>query len=209
MPTQEQWDAIARWELKLNEQGIFFEPGCAGNIGLILGYITNNLRGELTETNLEIARKACHAALRFAPGYEAPDPRADVKAKAKADAEELDKKRKRDAAVKAGIGPNQSKLKTEFDRNEQANKPKLADGSDELARMALTDLTNDAFMREANDIIAKHRGPTHGRTAAQQEVLCKERDRLIKANATPIQVRDGVRKKQNSFYEFVAPKVKR
>jgi hypothetical protein len=198
MFTQEQLNTITAWEARLNQASIIFDPNCPGNVSIVLGYIANNLRGDISENNLNIAMRACHAALRFLPGHEPHDPHADAKAKADADARSLEAARQREAKTRAGINSDQTQIRTELDRYE-LNKPKLAANSDELAKIALKDLTNDAFLQEANDIIVKHRGPTHGRTAAQQEILRTERDRLIKAKATPEQIRDGVVRKQDSF----------
>jgi hypothetical protein len=174
------------------------------NFDVVIGIIHSRFAGNINETTLNAAVALVLPLLRFEKGYEHPIVKKQLEEKAKADAKAeedtraLEAARQRELKTRAGIGSDQSQISIEFDRCE-LNKPKLAANSDELAKIALKDLTNDAFLQEANDIIATHRGPTHGRTAAQQEILRTERDRLIKAKATPEQIRDGVVRKQDSF----------
>lgn len=197
MPTQEQWDAIVRWELKLNEQGILFDPNCPGNVSVILGFIANNLNSELTETNLEIARKACHSALRFLPGHEPPDPRADARAKAEEDARSLEAHRQRELKTRGFVGSDQSQITTELDRCD--NKPRLAEGSNEMAAIAFQDLKDNETMAQIASRIDRHRPFPHSKGAKQREVLAKLRSDLLKQRQSPEKILRAIASRIQSF----------
>ncbi|SRR5713226_1388614 len=189
--------AIKSWESKLNQAGIIFDPNYPGNVSIVLGYISNNLGGDVTENNLTVAARACHAALRFLPGHEPPDPRADAKAKAEDDARSLERARQRDAKTRAGIGTDQTAITTEFDRCD--NKPRLAEGSNEMAAIAFQDLKDNETMAEVASRIDRHRPFPHSRGAKQREVLTKLRADLLKQRQSPEKILRAIESKITSF----------
>lgn len=103
MPTQQEIAVINAWQIRLQQEGIEFHPNyVSGNLGLILGFVENNLGG-ISEANLDVAAKATWAALKFKPGKAMPDPRAAEKARA-------------DAAARHARGEvHQSRIKHELD----------------------------------------------------------------------------------------------
>ncbi len=78
--------------------------------------------GGITLRNLDEAVQISLPSLTFIPGCEPEVIKQRIakavadQAQQKKDADELERKRKRDAEVKAGVGPNQGKIRTEFDR---------------------------------------------------------------------------------------------
>jgi len=199
MLTNEQMSVITRWEAKLNQAGIIFDPNCPGNVSIMLGYVANNLKADLSENNLNIAMRACHVALRFLPGHEPPDPRADAKAKADADARSLEAARQRELKTRAGIGSDQSQITTEFDRCEELNKPRLAEGSNEMAAIAFQDLKDNETMAEVASRIDRHRPFPHSKGAKQREVLTKLRSDLVKQRQSPEKILKAIESKIQSF----------
>jgi len=198
MPTREQMmSAIKSWESKLNQAGIIFDPNYPGNVSIVLGYIANNLGGDISENNLTVAARACHAALRYLPGYESPDPHADAKAKAEEDARALEAARQRDAKTRAGIGTDQTQITTEFDRCD--NKPRLAVGSNEMTAIAFQDLKDNKTMAEVASRIDSHRPVPHSKGAKQREVLAKLRSDLLKQRQSPERILRAIESKIQSF----------
>jgi hypothetical protein len=199
MLTNEQMRVITRWEAKLNQASILFDPNCPGNVSIVLGYIANNLGGDVSENNLSVAARACHAALRYLPGHAPPDPRADAKAKAETDARSLEASRQRELKTRAGINSDQTQITTEFDRCEELNKPRLAEGSNEMAAIAFQDLKDDETMAEVASRIDRHRPFPHSRGAKQREVLTKLRFDLVKQRQSPEKILKAIESKIQSF----------
>jgi len=197
MFTEQHLSTIRSWEAKLNQAGIIFDPEYPGNISIVFGYIANNLKADISENNLTIAMRACHAALRFLPGHEPPDPRASAKAKAEADACSLEAARQRELKTRAGINSNQSEITTEFDRCE--NKPKLAEGSNEMAAIAFQDLKDNETMAEVASRIDRHRPYPHSKGAKQREVLTKLRSDLVKRRQSPGKILQAIESTIQSF----------
>jgi hypothetical protein len=141
--------------------------------------------------------RACHAALRFLPGHEPLDPRADAKAKADADARSLEAARQRELKTRAGIGSDQSQITTEFDRCD--NKPKLAEGSNEMAAIAFQDLKDNETMAEVASRIDRHRPFPHSKGAKQREVLTMLRFDLANQRQSPEKILKAIESKIQSF----------
>jgi hypothetical protein len=165
--TSNELAIIDKWEARLKSNGIIFSRKNPGNVDLVLGFVKNQLGGVISEVNLDAATKATWAALVFEPGYEMPDPRATEKAKAKADAEELIRARKRDALARAGI--NIQPKSTELDREDPAREKAERAAAEKEAFEIAQAQAKEAYERLIWAPVTRAGRTDHAATATQRE----------------------------------------
>src|SRR5258708_356409 len=104
--------------------------GKQDNVDIVVGFIRSKF-GKITPEGLDAAVATNFRSLDYMPGQEHPVLRAELAQKAKDAADkaqadrdkiELEKRRKRDDQIKAGIQPSQSRIRTEFDRDDASQK---------------------------------------------------------------------------------------
>ncbi len=173
------------------------------NFDVVMGVIHSRFAGNINETTLNAAVALVLPLLTFEKGFEHPivkkqlEKKAEANAKAEADARALEAARQRELKTRAGIGTDQSAVRIEFDRYN--NKPRLAEGSNEMAAIAFQDLKDNETMGEVALRIDRHRPFPHSRGAKQREVLTKLRSDLVKQRQSPEKILKAVESKIQSF----------
>jgi len=148
------------------------------NVELIIP-VSRSKAGGITPRNLDEAVQISLPSLTFMPGHEPEVVKRRIakaaadQAQQKKDANELERKRKRDAEVKAGVGPNQSKIKTESDRYE-------AKAAADTQTVALTGVNHPAFIQQNLEAKAQFedlvsRGPITYRNNREDRAKTEER----------------------------------
>src|SRR6266849_2432508 len=181
--TEAETQVVVAWEKDRANQ--FLLDDNQKNVDLILPLARSKVGG-ITPRNLDEAVKISLYSLTFMPGREPAVIKQQIAQKAKdaadkAQAEhdkkelerELEKKRKRDAEVTANVGPNQSKIKTEFDRYE-------AKAAADTQTVALTGVNHPAFIQQNLEAKAQFedlvsRGPITYRNNREDRAKTEER----------------------------------
>ncbi len=153
------------------------------NVDIVVGFIRSRF-GKITPESLDAAVATNFRSLDYMTGQEHPVLRAELaqkakdaadKAQAERDKIELDKKRKLHDQIKAGIQPNQSKIKTEFDRDEGTQK--RAQDAREAAEKAAFKQVEDASREEVERLrdgymVSHNGGQTNwARTSERRDLL--------------------------------------
>jgi hypothetical protein len=175
------------------------------NFDVVMGVIHSRFAGNINETTLNAAVALVLPLLTFEKGFEHPivkkqlEKKAQADAKAEADARALEAARQREAKTRAGINSDQTQITTELDRCEELNKPRLAEGSNEMAAIAFQDLKDDETMAEVASRIDRHRPFPHSKGAKQREVLTKLRFDLVKQRQSPEKILRAIESKIQLF----------
>src|SRR5260370_3298564 len=169
---------ISDWENKLPYK--FDVKQVNDNVDIVIGTAWSKF-GKITPESLDAAVALSFRSLKYMIGHEHPVLKAElVKAAAdtaqqQKDADELERKRKRDDQIKAGIKPNQARIRTEFDRDEGSQK--RAQGAREAAEKAAFKQVEDASREEVerlrNGYMVSHNGgqTNWARTSERRELL--------------------------------------
>jgi hypothetical protein len=114
--TEAELQTILDWEHSRASQ--FRLDGSQENVDVVLPLARNKGFGKITPASLDAAVAISFRSLKYMPSQEHPCIKQQLaeKAQSERDKLELERKRKRDAEVKACIGPNQSRIRTELDR---------------------------------------------------------------------------------------------
>src|SRR5260370_29044982 len=186
--TNEELQTIADWEKTVPYK---FPPDNLNNVDIVVGIIQSKFSGRITKGTLDGAVALTFRSLQYVPGREHPNIRQELakaaadRAQQQKDADELEKKRKRDDQIKAGIQPNQSRIRTEFDRDEGSQK--RAKDAKEAAEKAALKQAEDSAREQVEEIrngyLVSHNGNQTNWAHTQ------ERRQLLKA--TRASTRDG------------------
>ncbi|HXM97155.1 MAG TPA: hypothetical protein VN982_01635 [Candidatus Dormibacteraeota bacterium] len=133
--------------------------------------------GGITPPNLDAALKMCLHSVKWLPGCEHPIIRREM-----ADKAELERKRKRDAEVKAFIGTDQRKVKTEFDRAEAKTVDASKNAETEKIRrlQAEQSESKEEFERLANTYTVNRGGRVDYATTKNRRQALRETKTIIK-----------------------------
>lgn len=174
--TDAELQTISNWENKLPYK--FDLASVNDNCDIVLGTAWNKF-GKITPETLEAAVAISFRSLKFMPGQEHPVIKQELakaaadKAQQKKDADELERKRKREAEVRAGIGPNQGKIRTEFDRAGDK-------AATDVQTVALTGVNHPKFIKQNLEAKAQFedlvsRGPITYRNNREDRSKTEER----------------------------------
>ena len=152
--TNEDLKVILDWQNARSAQYMLDES--QGNVDIVIPLARSQGSGRITLASLDAAVASSFRSLRYMPGREHPVIKQELvkaaadRAQQQKDADELERKRKRDDQIKAGIQPNQSRIRTEFDRDEGSQK--RAKDAKEAAEKAALKQAEDSAREQVEEI---------------------------------------------------------
>jgi hypothetical protein len=166
------------WEATLSYK---FPPDNLDNVDIVVGLIQSKFSGRITKATLDGAVALSFRSLKYVPGFEHPVIKQELakaaadRAQQQKDANELERKRQREAEIKAGIQPRQSQIRTEFDRDERSQKRDK--DAKEAAEKAALKQVEDAAREQVEEIRSDYMVSTPygkvdwARTSERRELL--------------------------------------